>query len=261
MIDEVKTLAKTKAVIVAGGRGTRLGKLTAKIPKPMLDLEGKPVLERIMDHFSFYGIREFILCLCHLPEQFHAYFGNGSKFGWSIEYVHESPDDPRGSAGAVRLTRHLLDDSFIVTYADILRELDLTSFYNFHRSKHGVATIQLHQSFNQLPRSLIQTDEVSSRIISFMEHPRPDELPAQPYWSNGSLYIFEKEIFSHIPPDRSLDFGKDIFPALLNHGQPIYAFRQPGYFVDMGTPENLIQVSHDIKSGKFRPYDNHASSI
>src|SRR3989344_2634844 len=116
---------ETVVVIVAGGKGTRLAPITDKLPKPMVEVAGKPVLHHIINHFVFFGFRKFILCLCYLPHIIEDYFQDGSKFGLEISYVHEREDAPMGSAGAVGLAKNKLSGTFIVAYADILRRLDL----------------------------------------------------------------------------------------------------------------------------------------
>ncbi len=251
----------TQVIVVAGGRGTRLAPLTDTVPKPMVEVAGKPILEHTLNHFASFGFRKFILCLCYLPEKIEDYFGDGSKFGLQIEYGYEDPNEPLGSAGAVSLVEKHICGSFFVTYADILRHLDLIDLWSFHKGNGGLATLALHSSQSILPRSKILFDKKSKKIEGFIEHPTPDQVTERPVWANGSLYLFEREIFDHLPYGKKFDFGSDIFPLLLKEGKSIYGYPNDDYLIDIGTLEKLHLAEDDIKSGKLKTYDYSKSAF
>lgn len=227
-----------KAIIVAGGRGERLRPLTDKIPKPMVQVDGKPILEHVLELLIGNGIKEFIFALCYLPKTITGYFGDGSKWGVNIRYTYESPNNPLGTAGGISPGKKYTDDTFIITYADILRKLDVKEMIRFHKAKKGFATLNIYKRYGPDPKSMILFDQ-DSRIVEFKERPKPEELTGDFVWANGSFYIFEPQIFDYLPGDQKLDFGKDIFPKLLADGKLLYGFQTDDYFVDIGNLEKL----------------------
>lgn len=224
-----------KAVIVAGGRGERLNPITNTIPKPMVEINGQPILLHIINHLKENGIKEFIISLCFLPEVITNFFGDGSKFGINIKYTYEDPKKPLGTAGAITLAKSFIDKTFIVTYADILRELDIKEMINLHKSNKAIATLNVYKRLSVEAKSQILIK--NNKIIKFIERPK---LPITKkfLWSNGSFYIFEPEIFKYIPDNQRLDFGFDIFPKL-PETKKIYAYKTQGYFLDIGNLEKL----------------------
>lgn len=254
----MNSFQEAQVIVVAGGRGTRLAPLTDTIPKPMVEVAGKSILEHTLNHFAAFGFRKFILCLCYLPEKIENYFGDGSKFGLQIEYAYEDPVEPLGSAGAVSLARERINGTFFVTYADIMRHLDLGDVWLFHKHKGGLATIALHTSQSPLPRSKVLFDRDTKMIEGFIEHPTEDQVREKPVWANGSLYVFEKDIFDYLPPGEKSDFGLNVFPKLVQEKTAkLYAYPKEDYFIDVGTIEKLRLAEDHIKSGKLRPYDNN----
>jgi len=252
---------ETVVVIVAGGRGTRLAPLTDKIPKPMVNVAGKPVLLHIINHFAFFGFRKFVLCLCYLPEFIENYFRDGSQFGVEVSYVYEKEGHPLGSAGAVGLAKGKLTSTFVVAYADILRNLDLLSLWEYHNQTCGLGTIVLHKSLSIPPRSMVKFDHRNSLINQFVEHPTLEQVNKLAVWSNASLYIFNDRVLKYLPSDEFIDFSTDIFPKLIAKNEKIYAYPNIDYLIDIGTVEKLRLSESDIKSGKLRLYDYHKGSI
>lgn len=227
-----------KAIIVAGGKGERLRPITNTIPKPMVDVGGKPILEHIVNLLKLHGINEFIFALCYLPHVITNYFGNGKKFGVTITYIFEPEDKPMGTAGAILPARKLINDIFIVTYADILRELDVTDMMLQHKKNKAFATLHTYKRFGADPKSLIKFD-ARGKITDFIERPKLEDIKRDFVWSNGSFYIFEPNIFNFIPSDKPSDFGKDIFPELLADKKPLFAYPTERYFIDIGNTEKL----------------------
>lgn len=234
-----------KVIIVAGGKGERLKPLTNNIPKPMINIAGKPILEHTLNLFKKHGFNNFIFALCYLPEVVISYFGDGSKFGVHISYTYEQPDTPLGTAGAASLARDLIDDAVIITYADILRDLNISAMVNLHKNKKAFATINVYKHYGN-PKSIIQISE-DNTVVNFKERPAPEELKGEWVWSNGSFYIFEPEIFDFIPAGQIVDFGKDVFPKLIVEKKKIIAFPTDGYFIDIGTPEKLEKARSTYK--------------
>lgn len=220
------------AVIVAGGRGERLKPLTDKRPKAMIQIAGKPILEHILNLCKSYGITEFAFSLCYLPQKIISYFGDGSKFGVKIDYVFEDENTSLGTAGAVLGAKKFIKDTFIVTYGDILRELDIRKMIAHHRKNKVVATITVYKNLSSNPKSVIKLDH--NKVIKFTERPVNTTNNKKPIWSNASFYIFEPEIFDFIPSSVKSDFGHDIFPKLLVNKKKISSFICKDYFVDIG---------------------------
>jgi NDP-sugar pyrophosphorylase family protein len=238
----------TKVVIIAGGKGERLRPLTNKIAKPMVTVGGKPILEHNLDLFKKYGFSDFIFALCYLPETITSYFGDGRKFGVNIDYTYEDPEKPLGTAGAVTLAKEKINDTFIVTYGDSIRVINVSEMLNFHKEKKAFATICIYKRFGPYPKSMIIFDE-SGRIKEFKERPKPEELKGDFVWANSALYIFEPGIFNYIEEGKQIDFGKDVFSALLADKKKIFAFPMKGYFIDIGNKEKLEKANKDYKDG------------
>lgn len=229
-----------KAIILAGGRGERLRPLTNKIPKPMIKVGDQPILLHIINLFKQYGVKDFIIALCYLPNVITDFFGDGSKFGVKIEYSYEDPNKPLGTAGAVLLSKNLINDTFIVTSGDILRTLDIRKMINFHKRNKAFTTINLYKRVNKNAKSIIIIDK-NKQITKFVERPSEDDLKREFIWSNGSFYIFEREVLQLIDDDKKLDFGFDIFPKLLKEKKTILGFTSDEYFVDIG---DLVKLKY-----------------
>lgn len=227
-----------KAVIVAGGVGERLKPITNNIPKPMVLVKDRPILLHAVNLFKKYGIDDFIIALCYLPNVITKFFGDGSKFGVKITYTYENPKKPLGTAGAIALAKKLIKDTFIVTYADILRELDIKKMIAFHKKSKAFATINVYKRKSEGAKSMVIMDK-NKKIVKFIERPKADDLRQNYIWVNGSFYIFEPEIFNWIPRDEKSDFGTDIFPKLILAKKALYAYPTTGYFVDIGDIKKL----------------------
>lgn len=227
-----------KAIIVAGGRGERLRPLTNNIPKPMIEVAGKPILEHIINLFKKYNITEFIISVCYLPDKITDYFGTGNRFGVKINYIYEDESHPLGTAGNIAAAKNYLDSTFIVTYADILRDLNIDGMIKFHKNKKAFATLNTYKRFGPNPKSMILFDE-NNKIKQFIERPVSELLHDNYVWSNGSFYIFEPEIFDFIPQNKFADFGKDVFQEIIKIRKNIYVYKTDGYFVDIGNIEKM----------------------
>lgn len=227
-----------KAIIVAGGKGERLRPLTDIIPKPMIEVAGKPILEHVVNLFKKYDIKDFLFSLCYLSHVITSYFRDGSKFGIKIAYTFEDKDKPLGTAGAITFAKKYINNTFIVTYGDILRELNIKEMIKQHKKKKAFVTINVYKRFGPSPKSMVVFNK-EGRVEKFIERPKPEDLKDDFVWANGSLYVFEPEIFDFIPKNTASDFGKDIFPKILAAGKPIFVYPSSGYFVDIGNLEKL----------------------
>ena len=236
-----------KAIIVAGGRGERLRPLTNKIPKAMILISGKPILEYTIELMKKNGISELVIALCYLPKAIVDYFGDGSKFGVKIKYIYEDPKLPMGTAGAILPARRFIHETFLVTYADILTKLPVKHMIKFHKHSHGFATINAYQHKGVNFKSLISFNQ-DNLLTEFKEFESEQYLKDRNCWSNGSFYIFEPEIFDSIPYKKGSDFARDIFPNLIKENKKIYIYSSSEYFLDIGTKKSLIQLEKDLKN-------------
>ncbi|MBI3385281.1 nucleotidyltransferase family protein, partial [Candidatus Gottesmanbacteria bacterium] len=207
------------AVILAGGKGERLRPLTDTLPKPMVKIANKPLLEYVVRHLRRYDIKEIILSVGYLPEVIKKHFGNGKKFGVHISYIIENI--PLGTAGAVRLLKNKIKDTFLVCYGDILRDINLKDLVKFHQNRKGIAVICVYKNTKPNPKSIITFDK-DKKISRFIE--RPSNQSKKWVWSNASLYLFEPEIFAYIAKNTRVDFGKNVIPKVIADGKRVYAF-------------------------------------
>ncbi len=230
-----------KAIIIAGGKGERLRPLTDTLPKPMIEVAGKPVLEHIINLFKKNGVFDFIISVCYLPEKITEYFGDGKNFGVNIEYIYEKENFPLGTAGNISAAKSLIGSTFIVTYADILRDLGIADMVKFHKNKKGIATLNIYKREAKNPKSIVFFDN-DRKITRFVERPEQKDIHKNFVWSNGSFYVFEPQIFDYIPRNTFTDFGKDVFPRLLKEVKNLFAYPSTGLFIDIGNHEKLAKA-------------------
>lgn len=230
-----------KAILVAGGKGERLRPITDTLPKPMVEVAGKPILEHVINLFKKNGLTDFIISVCYLPEKVISYFGSGKKFGVNIEYIYEKENFPLGTAGNIASARNLIDSTFIVTYADILRDLNIAEMVKFHKNKEGIATLNIYERSGKNPKSMVLFNK-NKKITNFIERPKSEEIHRNYVWANGSFYIFEPEIFDFIQRNTFTDFGKDVFPKLLKEKKNLFAFQTTGLLIDISNHEKLTKA-------------------
>ncbi|MBS3131995.1 NTP transferase domain-containing protein [Candidatus Woesearchaeota archaeon] len=220
-----------KAVLLVGGKGTRLRPITNKIPKCMIDINGKTMLEHLFDLLKKYSIREIILSVGYLKEKVKEYYGDGSKFGVSIVYIEE--DEPLGTAGPLKLAKRYLTGSFIVGNGDELKSLNIPRMFRLHKRKDAMATIALTSVSDPSQYGVARLS--GSRIVEFVEKPKPKDAPSN--LINAGFYIMEPEVVNMIPDGFSM-LEKDVFPKLAREGK-LRGFPFAGQWFDMGTPERL----------------------
>jgi mannose-1-phosphate guanylyltransferase/phosphomannomutase len=235
-----------KAVVMAGGFGTRIQPLTNSRPKPMLPIINKPMMEHTMMTLKDLGITEFIVLLYFKPEIIKDYFGDGSKFGIKINYV--VPDDDYGTAGAVKLAQELIgDENFIIISGDLVTDFDFKKIFDYHEEKNAKLSITLTSVENPLEFGVVIANE-QGKIQKFLEKPSWGEVFSDTI--NTGIYIIEPEILNYIPKGENYDFGKDLFPRLMREGVELIAGNAEGYWRDVGNPESYRDVYDDILNGK-----------
>ena len=237
-----------KAVVMAGGFGTRIQPLTHSIPKPMLPILNRPMMEHTMMSLKEAGITEFIVLLYFKPDVIMDYFKDGSQLGINITYV--IPDSDYGTAGAVKKAQEYIgDENFIIISGDLVTDFDFPKIFEYHKSKGSKLTITLTPVDNPLEFGVVIANE-EGRIEKFLEKPSWGEVFSDTI--NTGIYIIEPEILDYIPKNENFDFAKDLFPLLMKKGIELTAGFAEGYWRDVGNPESYRDVYDDILSGKIK---------
>lgn len=219
----------SKALILAGGKGTRLRPLTYKTPKALVEVQGKTLTEWIFDLLKKYGVRDAILSVGYLADQIRDYFTDGSKFGMNLEYVEEDPNKPLGTAGPIKLAEDMLKDSFIVSNGDELKCINIPRMFRLHKRKNALVTIALTSVNDPSQYGVARLD--GSRILEFVEKPKKEEAPSN--FINSGFYIIEPEVIEMIPKGKHCMLEKDIFPKLAREGK-LRGFPFSGQWMDTG---------------------------
>src|SRR5213592_4943639 len=230
-----------KAVVMAGGEGTRLRPLTSNQPKPMVPIVGKPCMEHILELLKSHGFDDVIVTVAFLPQAIRGYFGGGDALGIDISYSVE--ESPLGTAGSVRLAADQLDNEpFVVISGDALCDLDLARLVQTHREKKAAVTIGLVSVENPLEFGIVVTDD-DGRIERFLEKPSWGQVFSDTI--NTGIYVLEPEVLRHVPTDRPYDFSKELFPLLLEMGRPLYGYVFDEYWQDIGNLDQFRQANFD----------------
>lgn len=237
-----------KAVVMAGGFGTRIQPLTHSRPKPMLPIMNKPMMEHTMMMLKDLGITEFIVLLYFKPEIIQEYFGDGSAFGIKITYV--IPDDDYGTAGAVKFAQEYIgDENFIIISGDLVTDFDFNKLFKFHEKENAKLSIGLTSVENPLQFGVVIANE-DHVIEKFLEKPSWGEVFSDTI--NTGIYIIEPEILEYIPKGENFDFAKDLFPSLMQEKIPLMAYNLEGYWRDVGNPQSYREVYEDILTQKVK---------
>jgi mannose-1-phosphate guanylyltransferase len=248
-----------KAILLAGGKGTRLRPLTIHTPKPIVPIFERPFLHYQLDLLKQVPeIDEVVLSLNYQPRRIEEIFGDGSAAGLSIRYVVEPA--PLGTAGAVRYAGESLHESVVVFNGDVLTEVDLATVIALHRDRKAKATIVLTPVENPTAYGLVETDR-EGNIRRFLEKPRPDEITCNTI--NAGIYVLEPDTFDRIPKDTPWSIERSFFPSLIERGETFVAHIYRGYWIDIGTPEKYSQVHRDIMDGRYRmrPFADRPSTV
>ena len=234
-----------EAIIIAGGQGTRLSKLTQEIPKPMIPINGKPVLEYQIEEFRANGVKEIVLTVGYLKEVIQDYFGNGEKFGVNIHYVEE--ETPLGSAGAFYKAKDYVIDTAFVVYGDVLFSIDMDRMLNWHRQRGTAATLLAHPNSHPHDSDIVLYDD-DFRVTGFLQKKQDRTGMVFHNCVNAGFFVIEKEAFSYFRRLEKLDFEKDFLYSLVKDKQ-VAVYQSTEYIKDMGTYERLETVGANVKGG------------
>jgi NDP-sugar pyrophosphorylase family protein len=225
-----------KAVLLVGGAGTRLRPLTYVVPKCLLPVGGKPLLERTMKYLGGHGFTEFVLCVAYLKKQIVDTFGNGSSLGFKIEYAES--DAPMGTAGQLKTAERFLDGTFLTMNGDIVTNLNVSKMVATHKRAGGVATIALKEFGVKIPYGHILVD-AGGKITAF------EEKPTLSYKANAGVYVMERRLLESIPAGKVASLETDVFPKLIAKGETIHSYFESAYWSDVGSMADFERVNNE----------------
>jgi NDP-sugar pyrophosphorylase family protein len=239
--------AIVKAVILAGGEGTRLRPLTLGVPKPVVPVVDRPFLRHQLDLLAGVGVREVVFSVAYQPERVRAAFGDGASLGFRIHYAVE--DTPLGTGGAVKNAEPFLDDTTVVFNGDVLTDVDLPRVVAEHRASGARATLVLAPVPNPAAYGLVETD-ADGRVRRFTEKPDPSQIAANTI--NAGIYVLATETLGRMPRGEKHSIERSFFPGLLADGALVRAYVHDGYWIDIGTPQKYLQVHRDVLGRRFQ---------
>ena len=233
-----------KAVINAGGKGTRIASINNSVPKPMICIQGKPVLEHIIHNLSDNGFKDIIITVSHMADVIVNHFGDGSDFGVRISYFYEK--EQLGTAGALFKIKEQLTEDFLLLNSDIMFDVDFDRFINFHKRKKGLATLFTHPNSHPYDSSLIISDD-SNSVVTWLA--KEDQRP--PYYKNrvnAGLHIISPSLLERKIDSKKIDLDRQLLKPLASSNL-LYSYDSPEYVKDMGTPERFYSVKKDFEDG------------
>jgi mannose-1-phosphate guanylyltransferase/phosphomannomutase len=235
-----------KVVIIAGGQGTRISSINADIPKAMIPIDGKPIIERQIELAKRYGFTDFIFIIGHLGKQISDYFDNGKRFGVNIEYYQET--SPMGTAGALAYLKDKLTEDFFVFYGDTVMDIDMLHMLQYHKEHKADATLFVHPNDHPYDSDIIAIDN-DHRVTAFYIKPHPENFISRNI-VNASLFIFSPKIIDEIELGKKSHIEKDVLPRCLKKDMRLFGYLSAEYIKDMGTPDRYYAVTDDVRSGK-----------
>ena len=240
-----------QALILAGGKGTRLRPLTVYTPKPIVSVLNRPFLLYQLEILRRAGIEDITLSLNYQPSKIEYLLGDGSEYGVNLRYVTEP--SPMGTAGAYKFAGENLGETTVVFNGDILTDVDISKIIEFHRAKNSEATIVLTPVENPSAYGLVETDD-EHKVLRFLEKPKPEELANLTTINiNAGIYILEPNILDLIPGGENYSFEYNLFPDLLSREKPFFAYiLENNYWRDIGTPDSYLSAHHDYFAGKIK---------
>src|SRR5438045_1295503 len=248
-----------KAVVMAGGEGSRLRPLTSNMPKPLVPVAGRPIMEHILLHLRRYQLRDVVATVQYLGASIRNYFGDGSEQGVALSYSVE--DSPLGTAGSVMLARQQLNEPFVVISGDSLTDIDLGAAARFHRERKAIATIVLKPVPNPLEYGVVVVDE-GGAVQRFIEKPSWGEVISD--LANTGIYILDPSVFDFFRPGAVTDWSGDVFPKLLKEGEHVSGWIADGYWEDVGSHSAYVKANFDCLEGKVKvqlPGDRVADTV
>ncbi len=234
-----------KAVIIAGGFGTRMRPLTYNRPKPVVSVVNRPFVVHQIELLKRYGITEIILNLHYLPKNMELLLGDGKELGVKISYSIEKT--PLGTAGAVKNAEQFFDDEPLIVFnGDVLTDIDISELVDFHKENSARATIALTEVEDPTPYGLVLIDD-TGRVTSFLEKPNWEQVSTKNI--NAGIYVLDPSIFAGVPSGRPYSFERELFPGLLEKGERVFAKVSEAYWLDIGSPKKYMQAHKDILNG------------
>ncbi len=235
-----------KAVVMAGGEGTRLRPMTVSMPKPLLPIVNKPIMEHVLRLLARHGFSETVVTVQFLASLVRNYFGDGEELGMTLHYATE--EVPLGTAGSVKNAEELLrDDTFLVISGDALTDFDLTDLVKFHHDKGALVTVCLTRVPDPLEFGITIVDD-DHRVQRFLEKPTWGQVFSDTV--NTGIYVMEPEVLDHVAEGEQVDWSGDVFPRLLEAGLPVYGYVAEGYWEDVGTQESYVRAQADVLTGQ-----------
>src|SRR5436305_765080 len=236
-----------KAVVMAGGEGSRLRPLTSSLPKPLVPVAGRPIMEHILLHLRRHQLRDVVATVQYMGASIRNYFGDGSDQGVALTYSVE--DSPLGTAGSVMLARPQLAETFVVISGDSLTDIDLGAAARFHRERKAIATIVLKPVPNPLEYGVVVVDE-GGAVQRFIEKPSWGEVISD--LANTGIYILDPAVFEFFRQGEITDWSGDVFPKLLKEGEHVFGWIADGYWEDVGSHAAYVKANFDCLEGKVK---------
>lgn len=246
-----------KVVIIAGGQGTRIVSVNSEIPKAMIPIAGKPVLEYEIELAKRYGFTDFLFIVGYLGDNIVNYFGDGSKWGVTIDYFIE--EQPLGTAGALGLLKDKLTEDFFVFYGDTVTDFDMQAMLAYHKQHQADATMLVHPNDHPYDSDIVVMD-AEHRITDFMLKPHSADFVAH-NMVNAALFILSPQVLEAIIPNAKSHIEKDVLPVCLERGLRLFGYVSFEYIKDMGTPDRYYAVCDDMLSGKVARFNRHNKRI
>ncbi|MEY8589049.1 HAD-IIIA family hydrolase [Phocaeicola sartorii] len=237
-----------KVVVIAGGQGTRIASVNNEIPKAMIPINGKPVLEYEIEMAVRYGYTDFLFIIGYLGDQIESYFGDGGKWGIRIDYFKE--EKPLGTAGALGYLKAELTEDFFVFYGDTVMDFDMNAMLDYHKEKKADATLFLHPNDHPYDSDIVDLD-AEGKVREFYNKPHAPGFISR-NMVNAALFIFSPKIVSQIECGVKSHIEKNVLPACLEAGMNLYGYLSFEYIKDMGTPDRYYSVCEDVRSGKVK---------
>jgi NDP-sugar pyrophosphorylase family protein len=235
-----------QAIILAGGKGTRLRPLTMHTPKPIVPLANRPFLLYQIELLRQADIQDLVLSLSYQPHKIEDNLGDGSDYGVKISYTVEA--SPLGTAGAYKNAKQLINDTTVILNGDILTDIDLNKVIHFHREQKAIATIVLAPVPNPADYGLVRVT-ADGRVVRFLEKPKPDEVTCNTI--NAGIYVLEPRVLDYVPEGETFTFEYGVFPRLLEKGEPFFGYTWKGYWRDIGTPMSYLDANLDVLAGRI----------
>src|SRR5215471_12957731 len=234
-----------QALILAGGKGTRLRPLTMHTPKPIVPIANKPFLLYQLELLKRADVRDVILSLSYQPQKIEDKIGDGTDYNVRVSYAVEA--SPLGTAGAYRNAASMIRETTVVFNGDVLTDIDMNEVIRSHRERQAAATIVLTPVPNPTAYGLVETDQ-DGRVRRFLEKPKPEEVTCDTI--NAGIYILEPRVLDYVPESEPFMFEYGVFPKLLEHNEPFYSYVWRGYWRDIGTASSYLQANLDVIGGR-----------